>query len=71
MYQTRGQALTKQIQDTAEQLEQTHVELKTFENLRLHEVGAIPRRIQVCFVISLVVVVSVPYAVFGAVLVCV
>lgn len=45
-YQTRGQALTKQIQDTAEQLEQTHVELKTFENLRLHEVGAIPRRIQ-------------------------
>ncbi|ESO92544.1 hypothetical protein LOTGIDRAFT_190497 [Lottia gigantea] len=45
-YQSRAQGLIKQVTDTYEQLEQTFVELKTFENLRQHEVGAIPKRLE-------------------------
>ena len=37
----------KQVQDLHEQLEQTYVECKTFENLRQHEIGAIPKRMEV------------------------
>ena len=37
----------KQVQDLHEQLEQTFVEYKTFENLRQHEVGAMPKRMEV------------------------
>lgn len=43
-YQSRSQGLIKQIHDVYEQIEQTFVELKTFENLRQHELGAIPKR---------------------------
>ncbi|KAK6178685.1 hypothetical protein SNE40_011211 [Patella caerulea] len=45
-YQSRGQGLIKQITDTYEQIEQTFVEFKTFENLRQHEIGAIPKRLE-------------------------
>lgn len=45
-YQSRGQALIKQLQDLAEQVEQTHLELKTFETLRHHEGLAIPKRVE-------------------------
>ena len=31
-----------------EQVEQTYVEYKTFDHLRQHEVGAIPKRLEVC-----------------------
>ncbi|XP_021355301.1 cell division cycle 5-like protein [Mizuhopecten yessoensis] len=43
-YQSRSQGLIKQIHDVYEQIEQTYVEFKTFENLRQHELGAIPKR---------------------------
>ncbi|KAL5009999.1 hypothetical protein ScPMuIL_012304 [Solemya velum] len=43
-YQSRAQGLMKQVQDTYEQLEQTFVEYKTFDTLRQHEIGAIPKR---------------------------
>lgn len=43
-YQSRSQSLIKQIHDLYEQIEQTHVELRTFEDLRQHEIGAIPKR---------------------------
>ncbi|MEW8544170.1 MAG: hypothetical protein AB2693_11610 [Candidatus Thiodiazotropha sp.] len=36
----------KQVQDLHEQLEQTYVECTTFENLRQHEIGAIPKRME-------------------------
>ena len=45
--QSRSQGLTKQLQDTYEQIEQTFVEAKTFDALRQHEVGAIPKRMEV------------------------
>jgi pre-mRNA-splicing factor CDC5/CEF1 len=45
-YQSRAQGLIKQLQETADQIEQTYVETKTFEALRLHEVGAIPKRME-------------------------
>lgn len=45
-YQSRSQGLFKQVQELHEQLEQTYVELVTFENLRQHEVGAIPKRLE-------------------------
>uniref|UniRef100_A0A2R5LNQ6 Putative mrna splicing protein cdc5 myb superfamily n=1 Tax=Ornithodoros turicata TaxID=34597 RepID=A0A2R5LNQ6_9ACAR len=45
-YQSRGQALIKQIQELAEQIEQTHLELKTFEALQDHEALAIPKRVE-------------------------
>ena len=37
----------KQISDVYEQIEQTFVEYKTFEDLRQHEIGAIPKRMEV------------------------
>ena len=37
----------KQLHDSVEQIEQTHVEFKTFETLRQHEIGAIPKRKEV------------------------
>lgn len=43
-YQGRSQGLFKQLHDISEQIEQTYMELKTFEKLRLHEIGAIPKR---------------------------
>lgn len=46
-YQSRAQGLIKQLHDISEQMEQTSVELKTFDNLRQHEIGAIPKRIEV------------------------
>lgn len=45
-YQSRGQALIKQIQELAEQIEQTHLELKTFRALQEHESLAIPKRVE-------------------------
>lgn len=45
--QSRSQGLIKQYQDLSEQIEQTYVELKTFETLRQHEIGAIPKRKEV------------------------
>jgi len=45
-YQSRGQTLVKQLQDIYEQIEQTFVEMKTFENLRQHEISALPKRIE-------------------------
>ncbi|WAR09348.1 CDC5L-like protein [Mya arenaria] len=45
-YQSRSQGLLKQVTELHEQLEQTHVELTTFENLRQHEIGAIPKRME-------------------------
>lgn len=37
----------KQLNDLSDQLEQTYLELKTFEDLRQHEIGAIPKRMEV------------------------
>ncbi|KAH7937895.1 hypothetical protein HPB49_017284 [Dermacentor silvarum] len=45
-FQSRGQALIKQIQELAEQIEQTHLELKTFRALQEHESLAIPKRVE-------------------------
>lgn len=45
-YQSRGQALIKQIQELVEQIEQTHLELKTFQALQEHEALAIPKRVE-------------------------
>jgi pre-mRNA-splicing factor CDC5/CEF1 len=45
-YQTRSQALVKMLHDQFEQLEQTYVEMKTFETLRQHEIGAMPKRLE-------------------------
>ncbi|KAI0237412.1 Cell division cycle 5-like protein [Lamellibrachia satsuma] len=45
-YQSRAQGLVKQVQDMYEQVEQTYVEYKTFDHLRQHEVGAIPKRLE-------------------------
>lgn len=45
-YQSRAQGLMKQLSDVNEQLEQTHLENKTFDNLRQHEIGAIPKRME-------------------------
>ena len=47
-FQSRAQGLVKQLHDIYEQIEQTHVEYQTFENLRQHEIGAIPKRMEVC-----------------------
>ena len=46
-FQSRAQGLIKQLQDISEQIEQTQVECKTFEDLRKHEIGAIPKRLEV------------------------
>ncbi|CAF0733392.1 unnamed protein product [Rotaria sordida] len=45
-YQSRGQALIKALNDVYEQIDQTHVEAKTFELLRQNEILAIPKRIE-------------------------
>ncbi|KXJ23705.1 cell division cycle 5-related protein [Exaiptasia diaphana] len=45
-YQTRAVGLAKQISDAHEQLEQAHVELKTFQVLREQEQRAIPKRLE-------------------------
>jgi len=45
--QSRSQTLQKQLQEMHEQIEQTVVEMKTFENLRQHEVIAVPKRVEV------------------------
>jgi len=47
MCQSRSQTLQKQLQDMHEQLEQTAVEMKTFDNLREHELIAVPKRVEV------------------------
>ncbi|KAH9507984.1 CDC5 cell division cycle 5-like protein [Bulinus truncatus] len=45
-YQSRSQGLVKQLQDVTEQIESTRIELNTFEHLRHHEMGAIPKRLE-------------------------
>ncbi|XP_046392890.1 cell division cycle 5-like protein [Ischnura elegans] len=45
-YQSRAQALIKQLQELHEQLEQAHLELSTFKFLQQQEMAAIPRRIE-------------------------
>lgn len=45
-YQSRAQALIKQVQDVIEQVEQTFLELKTFESLKEHESLAVPKRVE-------------------------
>lgn len=47
IFQSRAQGLVKQIQDLTEQIESTRIELGTFEHLRQHEMGAIPKRLEV------------------------
>ncbi|KAK7485137.1 hypothetical protein BaRGS_00023547 [Batillaria attramentaria] len=42
-YQSRAQGRIKQMTDLSDQLEHTYLEMKTFENLRQHEIGAIPK----------------------------
>ncbi|KRT79782.1 hypothetical protein AMK59_6609 [Oryctes borbonicus] len=45
-YQSRAQALIKQLQDLYEQMDQAHLELNTFKFLQAQEKAALPRRIQ-------------------------
>lgn len=45
--QSRAQALVKQLQDVVDQIDQAHIELSTFQVLKLQEESAIPRRIEV------------------------
>lgn len=47
IFQARGQALIKALNDVYDQMDQTQVEAKTFELLRQNEILAIPKRIQV------------------------
>ena len=47
--QSRAASLNKQLSDIHEQVEQSFVELNTFEGLRSQELQAMPRRTQVCF----------------------
>ncbi len=44
-YQARAAALTKQLNDAADQVEQARLELSTFSFLRDKETSAIPRRL--------------------------
>ena len=44
-YQSRAAGLIKQLNDAAEQLEQSRLEMETFEQLRINETAAIPRRL--------------------------
>ena len=44
-YQVRTQALTKQLSDTWDQIEQLRLELSTFKFLQAQEESALPRRI--------------------------
>lgn len=45
-YQARSSALTKQVTDLHEQVEQAHVELETFKGLQQLETHAIPKRLE-------------------------
>uniref|UniRef100_A0A069DXG0 Putative mrna splicing protein cdc5 myb superfamily n=1 Tax=Panstrongylus megistus TaxID=65343 RepID=A0A069DXG0_9HEMI len=45
-YQSRAQALIKQLQDVVDQIDQAHMELSTFQVLKQQEESAIPRRIE-------------------------
>ncbi|XP_065836535.1 cell division cycle 5-related protein-like isoform X2 [Oscarella lobularis] len=45
-YQARASGLGKQLEEVHDQVEHTFVEFKTFEALRLHELQAIPRRME-------------------------
>merc|ERR1712025_190953 len=45
-YQSRAAGLIKQLNDAAEQLEQSRLEMTTFDQLRLNETNAIPRRME-------------------------
>ncbi|GFO03517.1 cell division cycle 5-like protein [Plakobranchus ocellatus] len=45
-YQSRAQGLVKQLQELTEQMENTTVELSTFQHLRQLEMGAIPKRLE-------------------------
>ncbi len=47
LFQSRGQALMKALNDIYDQIDQTQVEAKTFDLLRQNEVLAIPKRIEV------------------------
>lgn len=47
-YQSRAQALIKQLHDMYENIDQANLELKTFKFLQEQERSALPRRIQVC-----------------------
>lgn len=42
-YQSHAMGLMKQLNDFWDQIEQTHLELLTFEELKKHEDSAIPR----------------------------
>merc|ERR1711941_181926 len=44
-YQSRAAGLIKQLNDSAEELEQSRLEMETFEQLRINETAAIPRRL--------------------------
>merc|ERR1719391_1492492 len=45
-YQSRAAGLIKQLTDAGEQLEQTRLELETFNQLKISESTAIPRRLE-------------------------
>merc|ERR1712025_241724 len=45
-YQSRAAGLIKQLNDQAEQLEQSRLELATFDQLKISETAAIPRRLK-------------------------
>ncbi|XP_015284732.1 PREDICTED: cell division cycle 5-like protein [Gekko japonicus] len=45
-YQSRAMGLIKQLNDLWDQIEQAHLELRTFEELKKHEDSAIPRRLE-------------------------
>lgn len=45
-YQSRAQVLIKSLQDIYSQIENKQVELSTFDNIREHELNAIPKRIE-------------------------
>lgn len=45
-YQTRAQALIKQLQDLADETDKAHMELSTFKLLQQQEESAIPKRIE-------------------------
>lgn len=50
-YQSRAQALLKQLHDNFEQIDQANLELSTFKFLQEQEKAALPRRIQVIYLI--------------------
>ena len=55
-YRSRATALSKQINDTHEQCEQSFVEMNTFKRLQELEAQAIPRRLEVGLILVLGVV---------------